>query len=166
MFQAKNCLSFTDNLLINNAFCLKFKNDELNPYNMNHYNKILDKYPGENFIFGANQDKLNVLSIKNIENKIIKKTSYITNIQKKILNYGESSYTLYADSYNISADKFEQNEICSLILQKIEQFYGMNNTIFGNNNQKPKPNFQDFHVGLNQVQSASNFNNNENDINN
>ena len=133
---------------------------------MNHYNKILDKYPGENFIFGANQDKLNVLSIKNIENKIIKKTSYITNIQKKILNYGESSYTLYADSYNISADKFEQNEICSLILQKIEQFYGMNNTIFGNNNQKPKPNFQDFHVGLNQVQSSNNFNNNENDINN
>ena len=166
MFQAKNCLSFTDNLLINNAFCLKFKNDELNPYNMNHYNKILDKYPGENFIFGANQDKLNVLSIKNIENKIIKKTSYITNIQKKILNYGESSYTLYADSYNISADKFEQNEICSLILQKIEQYYGMNNTIFGNNNQKPKPNFQDFHVGLNQVQSSNNFNNNENDINN
>ena len=83
MFQPKNCLSFTDNLLINNAFCLKIKNDELNPYNMNHYNKVSDKYSGENFIFGANQDKLNVLSIKNIENKIIKKTSYITNIKKK-----------------------------------------------------------------------------------
>ena len=83
MFQAKNCLSFTDNLLINNAFCLKIKNDELNPYNMNHYNKVFDKYSGENFIFGANQDKFNVLSIKNIENKIIKKTSYITNIKKK-----------------------------------------------------------------------------------
>ena len=45
-------------------------------------------------------------------------------------------------------------------LQKIEQFYGINNTKLSGN-QKPKaPNFQDFNIGLNQINS--NYNNKDN----
>ena len=133
MFQAKGCLSFTENLLINNAFCLQYKQDESNVYNMNHYNKVFDNYRNEHFLFGANQDKFNVESIKNVENKINKKTSYITNLSKKILPYGENSYTIYADVFNKETNKKEQSAICTLVLQKIEQFYGSKNTIYEDN---------------------------------
>ena len=38
-------------------------------------NKVFDNYRNEHFLFGANQDKFPVESIKNVENKINKKTS-------------------------------------------------------------------------------------------
>ena len=167
MFQAKGCLSFTENLLINNAFCLQYKQDESNVYNMNHYNKVFDNYRNEHFLFGANQDKFNVESIKNVENKINKKTSYITNLSKKILPYGENSYTIYADVFNKETNKKEQSAICTLVLQKIEQFYGSKNTIYedkGNVRAAKKPNFQDFTIPLTQVSvQNTTLANNEND---
>ena len=58
---------------------------------MNQYNKIFDKYEGEHFIFGANQNKLKINSITVIKNKIQKKPSKINNIQfyfKKYVRYG------------------------------------------------------------------------------
>lgn len=172
MFQAKGCLGFSDNLLINNAFCLQYKQDESNVFNMNHYNKVFDNYKGEHFLFGANQDKITIASIQNVENKINKKTSYITNLSKKILPYGENSYTIYADVYNKETNKNEVCAICTLVLQKIEQFYGNKNTLFedGTKAQRiaKKPNFQDFSVPLTQmsmqVPTLSNNVNNEAEV--
>lgn len=71
-FQNKKCLSYTDNLLINNAFTLMKQPDLLNPNRMNQYSKVFDKYEGEHFIFGANQNKIQISSITDIKNKIPK----------------------------------------------------------------------------------------------
>ena len=162
-FQNKKCLSYTDNLLINNAFTLMKQPDLLNPNRMSQYNKVFDKYEGEHFIFGANQNKLQIESIKDIKNKIQKKPSKIDNIQKKVVNYGETAFNLYSDVYNSSTKKDETMEICSLVLQKIENYYGIKNTInkLGIQNQK-KVGFQDYNVPLEQLNN--NNNNNLNDI--
>lgn len=82
-FQSKKCLSFTDTLFINNAFTLMKPPDLLNPNKMKEYSKILDKYEGEHFIFGANQNKLVINSIEDIKNKFPKENSKINNIEKK-----------------------------------------------------------------------------------
>jgi hypothetical protein len=52
-------------------------------------------------------------------------------------------------------------EICSLVLQKIENYYGIKNTIkkFGEQNQK-KVGFQDYNVPLEQLSGYNNVNNN------
>ena len=137
--------------------------DLLNPNRMSQYNKVFDKYEGEHFIFGANQNKLQIESIKDIKNKIQKKPSKIDNIQKKVVNYGETAFNLYSDVYNSSTKKDETMEICSLVLQKIENYYGIKNTInkLGIQNQK-KVGFQDYNVPLEQLNN--NNNNNLNDI--
>ena len=161
-FQNKKCLSYIDNLLINNAFTLMKQPDLLNPNRMSQYNKVFDKYEGEHFIFGANQNKLRIESIKDIKNKIQKKPSKIDNIQKKVFNYGETAFNLYSDVYNSSTKKGESMEICSLVLQKIENYYGIKNTInkLGIQNQK-KVGFHDYNVPLEQL---NNNNNNLNDV--
>ena len=169
-FQAKKCLNFTDNLFINNAFTLTRQPDFLNPNRMKDYNKIFDKYEGEHFIFGANQNKLNVNSIEEIKNKIPKENSKIPNIQKKVINYGETAFNLYSDVYNSATKKNDTIAICSLVLQKIENYYGITNTIkkLGEQNQK-KIGFQDYNVPLEQISpyNNNNINNNFNDtINN
>ena len=163
-FQNKKCLSYTDNLLINNAFTLTKQPDLLNPNRMNQYSKVFDKYEGEHFIFGANQNKLNLNSIMDIKNKVPKKPSKIENIQKKVVNYGETAFNLYSDVFNNSTQKNESIEICSLILQKIENYYGIKNTIskLGEQNKK-KVGFQDYNVPLEQL---SGYNNNLNDTGN
>ena len=160
-FQNKKCLSYTDNLLINNAFTLMKQPDLLNPNRMNQYSKIFDKYEGEHFIFGANQDKIQINSITDIKNKIPKKTSKLANIKKKVINYGESAFNLYSEVYNNEEKKNETMEICSLVLQKIENYYGVKNTIkkFGEQNQK-KVGFQDYNVPLEQLSGYNNVNNN------
>ena len=157
-FQNKKCLSYTDNLLINNAFTLMKQPDLLNPNRMNQYSKVLDKYEGEHFIFGANQNKLQINSITDIKNKIPQKHSKISNIQKKAINYGETAFNLYSEVYNSSTKKNEIMEICSLVLHKIENYYGIKNTInkLGEQNKK-KVGFQDYNVPLEQL---SGFNNN------
>ena len=161
-FQNKKCLSYTDNLLINNAFTLMKQPDLLNPNRMSQYNKVFDKYEGEHFIFGANQNKLQIESIKDIKNKIQQKPSKIDNIQKKVVNYGETAFNLYSDVYNSSTKNNESMEICSLVLQKIENYYGIKNTInkLGNQNQI-KVGFQDYNIPLEQL---NNNNNNLNDV--
>ena len=162
-FQSKKCLNYTDNLFINNAFTLMKQPDLLNPNRMKEYSKIFDKYEGEHFIFGANQNKLNINYIKDIKNKIQKENSKISNIEKKKINYGEKAFNMYADVYNNSLKKNETNEICSLILQKIEHYYGIKNTIkAGDQNQKKTVGFQDYNVPLEQL---SKFNTNMNNLN-
>ena len=166
-FQNKKCLNFTDNLFINNAFTLMKQPDLLNPNRMKEYNKIFDKYEGEHFIFGANQNKLNVksISIDDIKNKIPKENSKINNIQKKVINYGETAFSLFSDVYNNSTKKNDTVAICSLVLQKIENYYGIKNTIkkIGEQNQK-KVGFQDYNVPLEQLSPYNNnMNNNFND---
>ena len=165
-FQNKKCLSYTDNLLINNAFILMKQPDLLNPNRMNQYNKIFDKYEGEHFIFGANQDKLNINSLPDIKNKMPKIISKISNIQKKVVNYGETAFNLYSDVYNKETKKNETMEICSLVLQKIENYYGIQNTIkkLSEQNQK-KVGFQDYNVPLEQLSGFNNINNNAEAIN-
>lgn len=161
-FQSKKCLNYTDNLFINNAFTLNKKPDLLNPNRMNQYSKVLDKYEGEHFIFGANQNKLVVNSISDIKNKFPKKNSKVSNIHKKVMSYGETAFNLYSDVYNPSTKKNDTVEICSLVLQKIENYYGIKNTIkkLGEQNQK-KVGFQDYNIPLEQVSAFNNNNNNE-----
>ena len=167
-FENKKCLSFTDNLLINNAFTLNKQPDLLNPNRIHQYSKVFDKYEGEHFIFGANQNKLKIQSIEDIKNKLPKKVSKVGNIQKKIINYGETAFNIYADVYNNSSQKNETMEICSLVLQKIENYYGVNNTIkkFGEQTQK-KVGFQNYNVPLEQLSTHNPKNNNfDNAMNN
>ena len=166
-FQSKKCLSFTDTLFVNNAFTLMKPPDLLNPNKMKEYNKVLDKYEGEHFIFGANQNKLVIKSIEDIKNKFSKETSKINNIEKKKINYGETAFNLYSDVYNNSTKKNETVEICSLILQKIENYYGIKNTIkkAGDQNKK-KVGFQDYNVPLEKINKINNNNNFNETINN
>ena len=161
-FQNKKCLCYTDNLLINNAFTFMKQPDLLNPNKMSQYNKIFDKYEGEHFIFGANQDKIKINSIPDINNKIPKSIPKISNIQKKIVNYGETAFNLYSDVYNNETKKNETMEICTLVLQKIENYYGIKNTIkkLGEQVQK-KVGFQDYNVPLEQLSGHNNINNND-----
>jgi hypothetical protein len=133
LFQARNCLSYTDNLLINNVFYLKNKDKLNNENNMRHYNKIFDNYKGEPFIFGANQDRFPVLSIKDAINKINKKNSHIMSINKKILSYGEIPFSQYVNVFNKETSKYDLLHICSLVVQKIDQFYGYKNTVYDQN---------------------------------
>ena len=133
MFQARNCLSYSDNILVNNLF-MKNKGDN----NMKQYNKVFDNYKGEPFIFGANQDKLNILSVKDAVNKINKKNSHISNIQKKILSFGETPFNQYTTFYNTETQQNEVVNICTLIIQKIDQFYGYKNTVYMDNKQEER----------------------------
>jgi WD40 repeat protein len=125
MFQARHCLSYTDNLLINNLFHASSgsKDD-----NNKSYSKVFDNYKGEPFIFGANQDKLGLINIKDVVNKINKKNSHISNIQKKLLSFGESPFTQYTKVEGVDGE-VELVNICTLIIQKIDQFYGYKNTV-------------------------------------
>lgn len=184
MFQAKNALSYSDNLLLNNVFCLESQKDESNINHMSHYNKIFDKYEGERFPFGANEEKISPGFIENIGDKINKKTAYITNIKKKKLMFGEIPYNIYVNNSSKSnpSQITDPIQICSLIIQKIENYYGTknkySNETIGTNAQRGtiQSHFQDFTIPLNQmsslqgpqdnmkspIQQQQNFDNNEN----
>jgi hypothetical protein len=149
LFTAKGCLSYTDNLLINNVF-QAMKNSS--SANLTNYNKYLDSYKGEPFIFGANQDKFNILSIKDAVYKINKKNSHISNFSKKILSYGETPFQQYVKLYNRETSQYEFLNICNLILQKIDQFYGHKNTIYEKSNTGSKQvGFTDYSVPLSNL---------------
>jgi hypothetical protein len=132
MFHARNSLSYTDNLLINNVFYLN--NNSKDDNTTKSYNKIFDNYKGEPFLFGANQDKLNLTTIKETTNKVNKKNSHISNIQKKLLSFGESPFMQYTTVTDSASP--ELVNICTLIIQKIDQFYGYKNTIHITNTQQ------------------------------
>ena len=132
MFQARNSLSYSDSVMINGLF-MKNKENVLH-----NYNKVFDTYKGEPFIFGANQDKFTISSVKDAVNKINKKNSHINTMQKKILSFGETPFSQFTTFYNTESDKNELVNICSLMIQKIDNFYGYKNTVCMNNQQEKK----------------------------
>ena len=182
-FEAKESLNFSDNLYINHLFNFN-KNAQQNNINQNnnkidmedifgvnpvslpnmnedkmeHYHKIFDNYEGEHFIFGANENEFKINSINNIqhlmENKIQKQKGVDFGIQKRILNFGEQPFNLYSDDYNISARQFQTIEICSLVLKKIENYYGIMNILSKNEKLKmnKKITFFNYNLSLNQLQ--------------
>ena len=121
---SKNCISFVDSFLIKNIFNVQKSNIE---DFKKRYKKNFDNHEGEHFLMGFNQEKFNVLSIKEIPNKIHKNNSHISSINKKIINFGETPFNQFC-----KASLENNNEllhISSLIMQKIEQFYGYNNVV-------------------------------------
>ena len=98
------------------------------------YSKIFDLYQGEHFIVGANQEKYKIQSVREAPYKIAKKNSNINNINKKILSFGETAFDQYVEIYNNESLKNELSNICRLVTQKIEQYYGYKNTVYENNN--------------------------------
>ena len=133
LFMTKNCLSYSDANLMNNLFFAK--NKTLKETN---YSKIFDNYKGETLIFGSNFDKINVNSIKDVEKKVNKKNSFINNIQNKKLSFGESAFHQYVQIYNDDIKSYDFNNICNLVIQKFDQFYGYKNTFYEKAQNQPK----------------------------
>ena len=150
-------------------------NNNINLPNMNedkmeHYHKIFDNYEGEHFIFGANQNEFKINYIEDIQKKLENKKPIQKGldygIQKKIMNFGEQPFNLYSDDYNISARQFQTIEICSLVLQKIENYYGIMSVL--SKNEKAKMNrkmtFFNYNLSLSQLHKNQNNLNKEEDF--
>ena len=129
---------------------------------MEHYHKIFDNYEGEHFIFGANQNEFNINYIDNIKNKIddkIKKSKSLDfGIEKRILNFGENPFNLFSDDYNIISRQFQSIEISSLVLQKIENYYGITDILSKNEKAKMnrKTTFFNYILSLKQMHKKEN----------
>jgi hypothetical protein len=173
-FEAKECLNFTDNLLINHLFNFT-KNDQnnvgeifgikpntanlpdMNEDKMDHYHKIFDNYEGEHFTFGVNQNEFRINSIENIqllvENRAQKPKGIDFGIQKRVLNPGEKPFQIFSEDYNITGKRFQPVEICSLILQKIENYYGIMNQLSKEEENKLNRNltFYNYNVTLTEM---------------
>ena len=181
-FEAKESLNFTDNLTINHLFNFS-KNEQnknnarksqtidmgnifgatsgelpnMNEDKMEHYHKIFDNYEGEHFIFGANQNEFKINYIENIQqmlaNKINNKRGIDDGFQRRILNFGETPFVLYSDDYNISERQYQTLQICSLILQKIENYYGITNTLSKDEKEKfnKKVTFFNYNLSLSRM---------------
>jgi hypothetical protein len=173
-FEAKECLNFTDNLLINHLFNFT-KNDQnnvgeifgikpntanlpdMNEDKMDHYHKIFDNYEGEHFMFGVNQNEFRINSIENIqllvENRTQKPKGIDFGIQKRVLNPGEKPFQIFSEDYNITGKRFQPVEICSLILQKIENYYGIMNQLSKEEENKLNRNltFYNYNVTLTEM---------------
>jgi len=154
VFRLRGCLSYTDNILVNNVFNLiRHRQNVYDDKNTKNYNKIFDNYMGEPFIFGANQYKFGVCTVKDVANRINKNNSHINNIQKKILSYGETPFNQFTNLFNKETSQYELVNICTLVLQKIDQFYGHKNTVLEyNQNKSRKVDFSDFSVSLANIQ--------------
>ncbi len=181
-FETKESLNFTDNLFINQAFNFAKKgeqqgNDQINvgdifginqkkesPQNtglekMDHYHKIFDNYEGEHFIFGANQNEFKINSIDNIQNFVQKPKSIDFGIQKRNLNPGEQPFKIFSDDYNMIIKQFQSVEICSLILQKIENYYGIKSVLRKdeNENLNKTMTFFNYSVTFKQIKEHQNL---------
>ena len=163
--RAKGCLSFTDNILVNNIFSLaKNKHHIYDNNSVKQYKKIFDNYKGEPLIFGANQEKFSVSSIKDATNKMNKRNSHLNNIQKKLLSYGETPFTQLTSLFNKETSQYELVNICSLILQKIDQYYGHKNTVLmDSQNKTRKVDFSDYSVALSNIKDKD-INDDDNSI--
>ena len=139
------------------------QNPNLNLPNMNedkmeHYHKIFDNYEGEHFIFGANQNEFKINDIENFKNIMDnakpKPQGMDFGIQKRVVNFGESPFNIYSDDYNISMRQFQTIEICSLILQKIENYYGIMSLLSKNEKIKnsKKATFFNYNLSLKEMQ--------------
>ena len=144
----------------NNQLNLNLPN--MNEDKMEHYHKIFDNYEGEHFIFGANQNEFKINSIEDIknimENKKPKPKGIDFGIQKRIMNFGEQPFNLYSDDYNISIRQFQTIEICSLVLQKIENYYGIMSVLSKTEKTKMnrKQTFFNYNLSLKQLQKKEN----------
>ena len=134
----------------------------MNESKMEHYHKVFDNYEGEHFIFGANQNEFNINYIDNIKNKIddkIKKSKSLDfGIEKRILNFGENPFNLFSDDYNIISRQFQSIEISSLVLQKIENYYGITDILSKNEKAKMnrKTTFFNYNLSLKQMHKKEN----------
>jgi hypothetical protein len=131
-FQNKNCLSYSDSIISTNTFlvnCEK-KLGEISTNNIKKYSKVFDTYQGEHFILGANQEKYNITAVKDLPFKVAKKNSNINNINKKILSFGETAFDQYVEIFSNESAKAELSNICRLVVQKIDQYYGYKNTVY------------------------------------
>jgi len=127
---------------------------------MEHYHKIFDNYEGEHFIFGANQNEFKINSIENMqtkmENKLQKKKGIDFGIQKRVVNFGESPFHIYSDDYNIYSRQFQTLEICSLILHRIENYYGIMSSLSKNEKAKMNKKMSFFNYNLSLTQMGKN----------
>ena len=137
-------------------------NPNLNLPNMNedkmeHYHKIFDNYEGEHFIFGANQNEFKINEVENFKNIMDKAKpkpkGMDFGIQKRVINFGELPFNIYSDDYNISMRQFQTIEICSLVLQKIENYYGIMSLLSKNEKIKmnKKTTFFNYNLSLKQI---------------
>ncbi len=133
IFMSKGCFNYSDANLMNNLFFSKSKTA-----NETKYSKYFDNYRGEPLIFGANYDKISINSIKDVERKVNKKNSFITNISNKKLSFGETAFHQYVQCFNHDTNSFELNNICTLVIKKFDQFYGYKNTFYEKAQNQPK----------------------------
>jgi len=131
--QIKNSLSYSDSIFSTNIFFVnESKNENKSSNKKKKYSKIFDTFEGEHFIVGANQEKYQIKSIKEAPLKIAKKNSNINNINKKILSFGEIAFDQFVETVNSESLKMELSNICRLVIQKIDQYYGYKNTVYEN----------------------------------
>ena len=132
---------------------------EINENKMEHYHKIFDNYEGEHFIFGANQNefKMNSIPDSEIQKQILKtdpdKKLIDLNNKKHNFNFGHAPYHIYSDDYNISLKQFQIIEISALVLQKIENYYGIIGLLSKNEKEKlnQKMTFFNYNLSLNKI---------------
>ena len=159
-----------DDFITQNQISLPNMNED----KMQHYHKVFDNYEGEHFIFGANLNEFKIGYLEDIQKKleekdIKKEKAPDAGIERRIINFGEKPFNIYSDDYNISLKQNQTIEIYSLILQKIENYYGIISRL--SKAEKEKMNkmmtFYNYNLSLNQVDEKLNNNLNNNiNINN
>lgn len=162
-----------DNINMNNIFGLDSVTlPNMNEDKMQHYKKIFDNYEGEHFIFGANLNEFKINYIEDIQTKIEEKEGpkekgFDAGIQKRVINFGEKPFNLYSDDYDISKKETQCIEIYSLVLQKIENYYGILSHLSKYEKEKlnKKMTFYNYNLSLNQLDNKQNYINDEEDIN-
>lgn len=155
----------------NNNFNLK----SVDTYNkdvdkFDFYHKIFDNYEGEHFTFGANLNEYEIESIDNLKEIIEEKNGpikrgYDEGIQKKVINFGEKPFTIYSEEYSIISKEMQIIEIYSLVLQKIENYYGIIKNLTKNQKEKMKRkmSFFNYNLSLAQVNEIQNGNDHDDD---
>ena len=132
---------------------------------LDFYHKIFDNYEGEHFTFGANLNEFEIESIDNLKEIIEEKNGpikkgYDEGIQKKVINFGEKPFTIYSEEYSIITKEMNIIEIYSLVLQKIENYYGIIKNLTKNEKEKMKRkmSFFNYNLSLEQVNKIQNGN--------
>ena len=166
--QDNNILNKLDSIIDSNIVNLPNMNED----KMQYYNKVFDNYEGEHFIFGANLQEFKIDYIEEIQNIIEKDNTkkekgFDSGIQKKVINFGEKPFNIYSDDYNLSMKQMETLEIYSIILRKIENYYGIMNSLSKNEKEKMKKmmKFYNYNLPLDQINEIEEKQNNINDNN-
>ena len=140
----------------------------INEEKMQHYHKVFDNYEGEHFIFGVNLNEFNINYIENIKTKVEekigpRKKGNDEGIQKRIINFGEKPFNIYTEDFSISKKQNQVIEIYSLVLQKIENYYGIINHLSKNEKEKlkRKMTFYNYNLSLENINSQINTDDNE-----